>query len=75
MAQPFPSRSRVSILCEGAVCVLSICCRSRSPTSSQIARQCLLLIQIVSTVLIPRCEDLARAISKALNLGNLSRVG
>jgi hypothetical protein len=42
------SRNSIIILCEGAVSVLSICCRSRSPTSSQIARQCLLLIRTAS---------------------------
>ena len=47
------SRSNSSIFCGGDVVVLSMCCRSRSPTSSQIALQCLRPILTASMALVP----------------------
>jgi hypothetical protein len=50
------SRSNSIIFLGGDVVVLSICCRSRSPTSSQIALQCLLPILTASIAFVPACR-------------------
>ena len=47
------ARSNSNILCEGDAVVLSMCCCSRSPTSSQIALQCLLPILTASMAFVP----------------------
>ena len=50
------SRSNSIIFCEGDVVVLSMCCRSRSPTSAQIALQYLLRILTASMALWSPCR-------------------